>query len=411
MLSALLAETPTWRATVSEPHHGQSETTAARSGASVAGGVRPRSGRRRLRHPARFLALLAALVLTVGVVVQQAEPDADVGLSVRVEGNQLVDARGDPVQLRGVNRSGAEFACVKGEGIFDGPADAASVVAMRDWSVNAVRVPLNAHCWLGVGDIPSRFSGPAYRLAITHYVTTLNDAGMFAILDLHWTAPLPLPADRQRIMPDADHSIAFWRSVAETFASTPGVLFDLFNEPHDVDWPCWRDGCVTPGGWHAAGMQELVDTVRHAGAVQPVLVAGLGWANDLTRWLTYRPRDPLGQLVAAFHVYPQMSCSHSACWDREIAPVARVVPVVTGEVGGGASCDPSPFVRTYTAWADAHAISWLAWTWNTWRCDTNLALITSYDGAPTPYGLSVRAALTGRRQKTRRAPGTGGAMS
>jgi endoglucanase len=276
------------------------------------------------------------------------------------------------------------------------------VAAMREWNINAVRVPLNAHCWLGIEGIPSRFRGTSYRLAITNYVNTLNDAGIVAILDLHWTAPRQLPADRQRIMPDADHSIPFWESVAETFASTPGVLFDLYNEPHDVDWSCWRDGCVTPRGWRAAGMQELVNAVRQAGAAQPLLVGGLGWANDLSGWLAYRPRDPLGQLVAAFHVYPFMSCAESGCWNRDIAPVARVVPVVTGEVGGGGSCKRSRFVETYTAWADAHMISWLAWTWNTWRCDTNLPLIESYDGTPTAYGRSVREALAGRRKNTHR---------
>jgi hypothetical protein len=329
------------------------------------------------------------------VVGGDARPPAELDLRLRVSGNQLVDAAGEPVQLRGVNRSGAEFVCVKGRGIFDGPADAASVAAMQTWRITAVRVPLNALCWLGDEAVPARFRGAPYRRAITEYVATLNDAGIVAILDLHRTAPQGEAADKQQIMPDADHSLVFWESVAEAFADTPGVLFDLYNEPYDVSWSCWRDGCTTPAGWRAAGMQDLVDAVRQAGAQQPLLVGGLQWANDLTEWLTHRPRDPLNQLVAAFHTYPFMSCADAACWNREIAPVARVVPVVTGELGGDEGCRASSFVESYTTWANDHSISWLAWTWNTWRCDSSRPLIRSYDGTPTEYGRSVREALLG----------------
>jgi hypothetical protein len=350
-----------------------------------------------IRHHVRSLALLAACSLLVVLVVHTDQrPSDDVGL--RVSGNELVDAGGVPVRLRGVDRSGAEFACVQGRGILPGPSDAGSVAAMRAWGINAVRIPLNAHCWLGTDDIPAPYRGARYRQAITGYVAALNDAGIVAILDLHWTAPRGKPADRPRIMPDADNAIPFWRSVGKTFATTPGVLFDLFNEPHQVDWPCWRDGCTTPAGWRAAGMQELVDAVRQAGARQPILLAGLGWANDLTGWLTYRPRDPAGQLVAAFHAYPYMDCVDVACWDREVLPVSRVVPVVTGELGGSGGCAASPFVESYLRWADAHRVSWLAWTWNTWNCKDNYSLIRSYDGTPTPYGDVIRAALTARRR-------------
>jgi endoglucanase len=386
-------------ARMSPPDSSSGRVTGA---APAADGDSPnsRSVRSWLRYNARAIALIVGCALTTGLVVAHAVQGTEDDLLMRVSGNELVDAGGEPVQLRGVNRSGAEFACVQGKGIFDGPTDAASVAAMREWNINAVRVPLNTHCWLGNEDVPARFRGAPYRLAVTNYVATLNDAGMVAILDLHWTAPRHLAADRQRIMPDADHAISFWSSVAETFAATPGVLFDLYNEPHDVDWSCWRDGCTTPGGWRAVGMQELVDAVRQAGASQPVLLGGLGWANDLSGWLAHRPSDPSAQVVAAFHVYPHMSCRDIDCWDREIAPVARVVPVVTGEVGGAGNCERSEFVETYTGWADDHRISWLAWTWNAWNCETNLPLIRSYDGEPTAYGRAVREALAGRRDRS-----------
>ena len=66
---------------------------------------------------------------------------------LHVAGNRLVNSRGRPVVLHGVNRSGTEFLCVQGHGIFDGPTDQASISAMKAWGINAVRIPLNEGCW------------------------------------------------------------------------------------------------------------------------------------------------------------------------------------------------------------------------------------------------------------------------
>ena len=206
------------------------------------------------------------------------------------------------------------------------------------------------------------------------------------MLDLHWNAPGRARATGQQSMPDRDHSPAFWSSVARAFRADPGVVFDLYNEPHDVSWSCWREGC---GRW--AGMQRLVRAVRAAGTRQPIMLGGLAWSNDLSGWLAHRPLDPVHQLVASFHVYDFNVCSSEECWNRTVAPVAAVVPVVTGELGE-ADCAHG-FIDRYMPWADAHGISYLGWTWDTWDCRSGPALISSYDGIPTPFGTGFKAHL------------------
>ena len=171
-------------------------------------------------------------------------------------------------------------------------------------------------------------------------------------------------------MPDRDHAPDFWRSVATAFKDDPATLFDLFNEP-DLQgirdpWACWRDGCTLHGApdWEAAGMQSLVDAVRGTGARTPLLVGGLAFANDLTGWAAHAPSDPARALVASFHVYNFNGCATAACWSREIAPLARSVPVVTGEIGED-DCAHA-FVDRYMQWADDAGVSYLGWAWNTW---------------------------------------------
>ncbi len=357
------------------------------------------------RHEARRrpgLGVVASAAAIVAATLFAAPVAPAVGapvLSVSVQGNTLVDGSGSHIRLLGVNRSGAEYACAQGWGIFDGPTDAASIAAMKSWHINTVRVPLNEDCWLGINGVNAPYGGANYRSAIGSYVTALHNAGLLVILDLHWNAPGATLATGQQVMTDADHSPAFWTSVATYFKTDPAVIFDLYNEPHDIPWPCWRDGCTTSGGWQAAGMQSLVDAVRSTGATQPVLLGGLGWSSDLSQWLTYKPTDPANQTAASFHVYNFSGCSTSACWASAVGPVAASVPVVTGEIGEN-DC-VTAFIAAYMAWADTNGVSYLGWTWNTWDCSSGPALISAYDGTPTSFGIGFRDHLAAL---ARRAP-------
>jgi uncharacterized protein YbdZ (MbtH family) len=302
----------------------------------------------------------------------------------------LVDAQGNPIRLLGVNRSGTEYSCIQGLGVFSGPTDRQAIAAMTAWTINAVRLPLNEQCWLGINGAPARYSGRPYRRAIARYVAMLHRAHLYVILDLHWNAPGRAQATGQQPMADLDHAPAFWTSVARTFRRDPAVMFDLYNEPHSISWQCWRDGCVLPAGWRTAGMQRLVDTVRLAGARQPVIASGLDWANDLSSWLSARPRDPAHQLVAGFHTYDFRSCVTAACWSTELRPVTRAAPVVTTELGQRACA--SPFITRYMTWADSTGASYLGWSWNPTGC-ASPALIRSWSGEPTVSGQRFREHL------------------
>lgn len=341
-------------------------------------------------HGGRVIVLLwsalALIMIAIAVATWQAV-QSQVPLTLRVSGNDLVNASGSPVRLLGVDRSGAEYACNN----TDGPTGEQSINAMTSWHIDAVRIPLNEDCWLGINRPRSTYSGTRYRTMIREYVARLNQAGLYVILDLHWNAPGGELATRQQQMADLDHAPAFWSSVARVFKTDPAVAFDLYNEPNGISWRCWRDGCVLPEGWRAAGMQMLVDAVRATGARQPIIATGLGWGNDLGSWLRYRPHDPANQLVAGLHIYNFNSCITDACWNSEVKPVARKVPVVATELGE-ADCSHT-FISRFMNWADSAGVSYLAWSWNPSGCRYP-ALIRSWDGQPTAYGEGLRAHLT-----------------
>ncbi|GAA0931515.1 hypothetical protein GCM10009554_15480 [Kribbella koreensis] len=355
---------------------------------------------------AAVVALIALLtVVARPSTVSIPKADAKVAPGVRVVGNQLVDETGKKVQLRGVNHSGAQYACSEGWGIFDAPATDATIAAMKAWGVNAVRVPLNETCWLGSTQVRPGMRGSTYRNAITAWVTKLTTAGMTVIVDEHWTQTDAKKATDQRVMPSRIYSAMYWRSVAATFKNNPAVMFDLFNEPYPDNnrdttaaWKCVRDGGTCPGvKFVTAGMQELVVIVRATGANNVILVPGPEYAGSLRRWLEFKPVDPANQLAASVHIYglPLDSPYRDQARWPEIDKVAAKVPVVIGEMGD-TDCTHR-FTDKLTKYADARNISYLAWGWVVSDCADEPSLIKDYKGTPSGFGAGIKAGLQKKR--------------
>jgi endoglucanase len=390
----------------------------ARSGDGGVTGKADLMRRRVLRATGAITALLSAVALTgcglgpAGGDELASDSAAITAPQLHVSGNRLLDRRGQQVVLHGVDRSGGEFACVQGWGIWDGPMNQAAVSSMKTWNVTAVRVPLNEACWNGEGYVKAAYRGARYRQAVEAYVRLLNRNGLVAILDLHWSdgayagpasACASAQAACQKPMPDAAQAVPFWTSVARTFKGNDAVVFDLFNEPYPEQadhgdeaegWRCWLRGGTCAGiGYPVAGMQSLVSAVRATGARNVLMLGGLAWANDLTGWLAHEPVDPDHDLAAAWHSYNFNACRTPACWSAQVAPVLARVPVIAGEIGENDCADT--YLGPLMSWLDAARASYLAWAWNTdFNCASGPGLISNYNGTPTAYGAGFEAHIS-----------------
>jgi hypothetical protein len=339
---------------------------------------------------------------------------------LHVVGNHIEDSRGQRVVLHGVNRSGSEYMCIQSRGFFDGPSDEASVQAITTWKANAVRVPLNESCWLGINGAPAAYSGASYKTAIQNYVALLHRHNLVPILDLHWSGPGTTSATRLQPLPDAIHGPAFWTDVAATFRDDDGVVFEPYNEPFPdmnrdsaAGWLCWRDGCtanlsVAQGGvastYAAAGVQALVTAIRETGARHLILLGGVQYSNALSQWMAYKPTDPMNNLGAAWHVYNFNSCNAASCWDGVPASLAAMVPIVVTEFGQR-DC-AGAFVEPLMQWLDAHGSGYLAWSWNAYgACMPYMSrtvpgqpwpLVVDFNGTPNGgYAQAVHDHLVG----------------
>lgn len=365
----------------------------------------------------------APLVALLGLARVAAAPAAARPSPIHVDGHRLADARGKTVRLVGVDRSGSEYACSGpvagggyGYGFWQGPVDDASIQAMRTWRVRAVALPLNEACWLGgYGGLNPAYTGKHYRRAIAGYVTRLEDHGIRVVLRLSGAAPGnhvygkdPEISPSEIPMADADHSLAFWRSVARRFKHDRTLTFHAFDEPNAIGWSCALHGCMATdrpeghpryGTYRAVGHQAIVDAIRSTGARQPIVISGIGFAGDVHRWGRYRPHDPLDQLVVGFNAFDFTGNYPGA--KPDLARLAKRHPVLVGGFGD-TDCN-SDFSRALMAFGDANGISYLAWTWNTVQdyggCsnalldggDSSRPNRGYYTARPSGYGKGVRA--------------------
>lgn len=341
--------------------------------------MRPRSG------------LFATFAL---VAVAALQAGAQNGLYA--DGNVLRDAvTGEIFRLQGVNVPSMEWT---NEG--DPQLPRSVQIALENWNANVIRLPLNQDRWFGRA--PGQNDGGArYRQIVDGVVQACADHNAYVLIDLHWSDLGQWGANiGQHRMPD-QNSVVFWSDAATRYANHPAVLFDLYNEPHDVSWEIWRDGgTVSENGrsYAAPGLQELADVVRRTGAGNLLVIAGLDWGYDLSGIARgYALNDAGGSgILYDSHIYPWKGNSAGA-WDPHVAVIADQYPVVIGEVG----CEPDGRYESPYTWAPrvldyiaGYQFSWIGWCFHP---AATPRLLQNWDYTPTPYwGDFVLDALRNR---------------
>ena len=208
---------------------------------------------------------------------------------VMVKGDKLVSTKdGSTIEVIGTNISGLEtgmnwrwpsFANA-GEGFWS------KVINWGGSGINTVRLPLNEASWLnytcvdpGAGASGSFYTSNGngtytpdpdgtYQATVKKAVGDATAAGLYVILDLHWGSPnnssgKALCPIGQPAYADYDHSLTFWKQVADAFKGNPAVMFELFNEPFGSnDYGNWVTG--------ASGAGPDAITLRDGGSFLPL---------------------------------------------------------------------------------------------------------------------------------------------
>ena len=342
---------------------------------------------------------------------------AGMPLPLKVKGNQVLNSKNEPVLLRGVNA-----ACLEWTIDGDGHILETARVAIDDWHVNIIRLPLSQDRWFGK-DPNSTDEGKGYRALVKDVVDLCSSKGCYILLDLHWSDVNEWGQNiGQHSMPDRN-SLVFWKDIAPIYANNPSVLFDLYNEPHDVTWDVWLNGGMItdrpnrPGlqakKYEAVGMQEMLDTVRSTGAKNVVVAGGLEWAYDFNGILAGRQLKDAGGngVIYANHAYDNKGESVFT-WIASMKEATAKFPVIVSEFGGSGGPNrrqgwwgQSPSTATGDDWLlhVLQAIQDNNWSFTAWDLHPTAGptLIADWNYMPTPeFGVYVKELLvTGKLPK------------
>jgi hypothetical protein len=312
---------------------------------------------------------------------------------LHTSGNQIIQANGQPVTLRGLVMPGLEQSgTLAGTGVSK-----QAVVEAKAWGANFVRVPLGEQFWLS----SNCNYVPTYISTVDQVVNWITSLGMVALLDLHTNTVGGCEAGGPHNMADEAQAPTFWSEVASRYGDpsspeyNPLVAFDLYNEPHNISNAVWLNGGETTdyyGGqtYQAAGMQQLYDAVRDAGSKNLVFLSGTNWANTPPTTLVKGDN-----VVYAVHYYTCQTDLPPACTNPDPYDAAQDLskwvglsasqPVVVTEFGW-----PSQGSGTYDLnvieYAASHGWGWSAFAWEDLQYPTEWDLTLSWlgDGTAEP---------------------------
>ena len=342
-------------------------------------------------------------------LVQQDLAQPAITPELKTSGNQLITADGKTVWLQGLCVDSMEW----------GPGDNVlwSIrVALNEWHANTIRLPVHDKLWFGQQHKTIPAGNPErYRQMVDQAVKLCAAKGAYLVLDLH-----------QFGAPMSEH-VEFWKDAAARYKNNPAVLFELFNEPHDIPWKIWRDGgnLNDPNAKHndnavventdknsgkiSVGMQALVDAVRGTGAKNIIIAGGIGWSYDLSGILNdyaLQERDGGNGIMYSHHNYPW-----KVGWQKAVLDAAAKYPIFVGEVGCPEKWEDFSFIKSNErseklgpgcTWpADMlgtiqkYKLNWTGFSFHP-RCGP--MVIKDWEYTPTAYwGVFVKDALAGKQ--------------
>ncbi|HVZ35727.1 MAG TPA: glycoside hydrolase family 5 protein, partial [Polyangiaceae bacterium] len=145
------------------------------------------------------------------------DPNTPVGMhgQLHVDGTQLVDSSGNPVQLKGVSTMWLNW-----EQSY--ASSKSGLEWMRDnWGLGIIRAAM------GVEPSGAYLTNSAPMIAdVRAVVHNAIDLGVYVIIDWH---------DHHGEQ-HQDQATQFFSQMADEFGSYPNVLYETYNEPMQVDW-------------------------------------------------------------------------------------------------------------------------------------------------------------------------------
>jgi endoglucanase len=293
---------------------------------------------------------------------------------LRVIDGRLCGENGDPVMLRGVSSNGL----ITAEGYLN---EECFRELSEDLGVNVFRLAMYTY---GVGAVGYCTGGDRDRhkadVALGVELALRHD--MYAVVDWHILSD----GDPNTYIEDAK---LFFSEMAERFADSGNVLYEICNEPNRVDWPAVK-----------AYAEQIIPVIREKDPEAVILVGSPDWSKDLRS----AAADPLefDNVMYTLHFY-------AATHGREFRDMTQEVcqnglPVFVTEYGVTASSGGFPRdLESADEWIgllEREGVSWCMWSFSAVAeaCSALRSGTLKYCGFEeadySPTGIWLRETLT-----------------
>ncbi len=240
-------------------------------------------------------------------------------LHVDASTGYIRDDRNCIVDLRGFNSAGTEF----GDGVsgFPGLNPARLTWFNNMFSMNYIRLNLNVDWWNYNVYVPNAHM--YYQAWIQQWITWAKQNGDYVLLNRtnQYTLPpcggsityCPAQSEQSADIPDAypqqqfnaghllDQTVPFWKSLASLYQNDPAILYNSWNELHDINATSWRQVQTT-----------LITTIRSVNPRSLIMLGSNDYNNSMNPVSNGEVPDlNYPNLVYDWHIY----AGFSGLWD------------------------------------------------------------------------------------------------
>lgn len=227
--------------------------------------------------------------------------------ALKVDGTQLVDQYGSPIQLYGMSTHGIAW--------FPQFVSYDSFKTLRDdWNTNCVRLAMYTHEYNGYC---SGGDQEYLKSLVRTGVDAATDLGMYVIIDWH-------VLQEQDPNVYKEQSKAFFQEMSSTYANHTNVIYEICNEPN---------GYAT---WESVKSyaEEIIPIIRGNDPDAIIIVGTPTWSQDIDK----AKGNPLDaeNILYALHFYA--GTHKDVLWNRMDSCIQNGLPVIVSEFG---MCDAS----------------------------------------------------------------------
>jgi endoglucanase len=281
---------------------------------------------------------------------------------LKVEGGQLKDQSGLPVQLKGVSSMWLNW------DIHGYPSSLDGLTFMRDnWKVSVIRAAMGTEQSGGYLTDPN-----AMLRKVDNMIRNALKVGVYVLVDWH----------TEKAVEQQTQAVAFFSDMAQKFGAYPNVIWETYNEPRGYDWSDPNDPTTpTIKKYHEA----VVSAIRAVDPDNLIILGTPNWSQKVDE----AAADPVAgsNLLYTLHFY---SCSHfewlRALGNKAIASGAALFITEFGAThadGGLSNSDPArdhyyacpDEANLWFDWMAQNNISGIAWKLD--ACSDASCILTS----------------------------------